>query len=316
MLKIILSVLLLTDWNNLTQLLKESGAPAGPFWLGIGPLTTNLVSAVNQFDFDGVDIDYPFKLPCSPLLGGFNSTYSDLLNGLSLQLGNKTLMIMAGQYPINITNLNNISVDFINIQAFNLNVNSTITILSSSCPTNLISSSSSWKYGFVRNMKQSYLYQQQNSSSTNYFVIFYEDYQSLNTKIDYINNNNLAGIAIADITKNSNDSQLMNFITLGVQPALAPGEPNTTSPSTPTSEQPNTGAIVGGILGSLIFVSAIAGVGFMLYQKRKVKMSDLLKDTKNQTCSDINRQDYSDINRQVRSDTHNRIYSDTNHQSS
>ncbi|KAF0532142.1 hypothetical protein F8M41_011420 [Gigaspora margarita] len=378
--KIILSVLLPTDGINLIQLFNVSGVGA--------QLTTNLVSAVYQFGFDGIDIDYPFKFPCYPLIGWFNSAYSNLLNGLSSQLSNKTLMITAGQYPINITNLNNI--DFINIQASNFNVNSSITssgidkiqqilnswstvidksklilsvefggiieivssnniksdiesqqiqianapnsklpmadepipdqcqyssyaylswntlkqvLSSSSCPSNL-TSSSSWKYGFVKNAKQSYLYQQ-DSSSTNYFVVFYEDYQSLNAKIDYINNNDLAGIAITDITKDSNDSQLMNFITLGVQP----------STSTPSSSN-NTGAIVGGVIGSLIFVGAIVGAGFMLYQKRKVKRSDLLKDTKNQTCSDINRQDYSDINRQVRPDTHNRIYSDTNHQAS
>ncbi|CAG8801877.1 21268_t:CDS:2, partial [Gigaspora rosea] len=78
-----------------------------------------------------VDIDYPFKLPCNPLLGWFNSAYSNLLNDLSSQLSqllnNKTLMITAGQYPINITNFNRIGIDYVNIQAFNLNVNSTTT---------------------------------------------------------------------------------------------------------------------------------------------------------------------------------------------
>ncbi|CAG8594240.1 11166_t:CDS:2, partial [Gigaspora rosea] len=195
-------------------------------------------------------------------------------------------------------------------------------------------------------------------------------YQSLNAKLGIINDSNLGGISIADITKDSNDSQLMNFIASGIQPAPAPGgRPNTgtTSPSTPTSSSSNhtgaivgggiaiaditkdsndsqlmnfiasgtqststpggpsitsstssnnTGAIVGGVIGSLIFLSIIATIGFMLYRKRRVEMSYLLKDTKNQTCSDINRQDCSDINRQVRPDTHNRIYSDTNHQAS
>ncbi|CAG8807293.1 556_t:CDS:1, partial [Gigaspora rosea] len=138
-------------------------------------------------------------------------------------------------------------------------------------------------------------------------------YQSLNAKLGIINDNNLGGISIADITKDSDDSQLMNFIASGTIPTLAPNTPS------PTPEQPhpsNTGAIVGGVIGSFIFVGAIAAIGFMLYRKRRVEMSDLLKDTKNQTCSDINRQDYSDINRQVRSDTHNRIFSDTNHQAS
>ncbi|KAF0532145.1 hypothetical protein F8M41_011423 [Gigaspora margarita] len=353
-------------------------------------------------------MELTLKLPCYPLLPllVFNSDYSSLINGLSLQLSNKTLMVTVGQYPQYPTNIfNNISVDFINIQASNFNVNSSITssgidkiqqilnswgtvidksklvlgvefggtieivssnniksdienqhiqianasnstfpmanepipdqcqyssyaylswntlqqvLSSSSCPINLTSSSSSWKYGFVRNAKQSYLYQQ-NSSSTNYFVVFYEDYQSLNAKIDYINNNNLAGIAIADITKDSNDSQLMNFIVSGTQPTSAPGGQSTTSSSTSSSTSPssnNTGAIVGGVIGSFIFVIIMAAIGFMLYRKRRVEMLDLLKDTKNQTCSDINRQDYSDTNRQVRPDTHNRIYSDTNHQTS
>ncbi|KAF0532147.1 hypothetical protein F8M41_011425 [Gigaspora margarita] len=396
--KIILSVLLPTDGINLTQLFNVSGVGT--------QLATNLVSVVNQYGFDGIDIDYPFKLPCYPLIGGFNSAYLDLLNGLSSQLNtNKTLMITAGQNPINITNFKNLGFDYINIQAFNLNVGSTTTsagidkiqqilnswntvvtdksklilgvefggiieivssnnikqdidnqhiqavnvsnskfpmadepipdqcqyssyaylswntlkqvFSSSSCPTNPSLSSSSWKSGFAKSAKQSFLYQQQNSSSTNYFVVFYEDYQSLNAKLDYINNNGLAGISIADITKDSNDSQLMNFIASGTQPVPVPGGAPT--PTATSSEQPNpskTGAIVGGVIGSFIFVGAIAAAGFMLYQKRKVKMSDLLKDAKNQACSDINRQDYSDINRQVRSDTHNRIYSDTNHQSS
>ncbi|CAG8853371.1 3580_t:CDS:1, partial [Gigaspora margarita] len=91
---------------------------------------------------------------------------------------------------------------------------------------------------------------------------------------------------------------------------------NSTSTSSPeqSTTSNNTGVIVGGVLGAVIFVGAIAAIGFMIYRKHRAKMSDLLKDTKNQTCSDINRQDYSDINRQVRPDTHNRIYSDTNHQ--
>ncbi|RIB02513.1 Glycoside Hydrolase Family 18 protein [Gigaspora rosea] len=88
-------------------------------------LATNLVNAVNQFGFDEIDIDYPFKLPCSPLLGWFNNAYSYLLDVLHSQLGNKNLTITVGQNPINITNFN--YVDFINIQAFNLNVNSTTT---------------------------------------------------------------------------------------------------------------------------------------------------------------------------------------------
>ncbi|CAG8760880.1 21860_t:CDS:10, partial [Gigaspora margarita] len=324
--QIILSVLLPTDGNNLTQLFNG-------FTINVndkkkrqgGQLTTNLASAVYQFGFDGIDIDYPFKLPCYPPLGGFNYAYVNLINGLSLQLSNKTLMITTGQYPTNI--FNNISVDFINIQSFNLNVNSTTTNAGIDKIQQILNSWSTVinksklvflgvEFGGIikivssNNIKsdiENQLIQIANASNSMFPManepIPDQYYQSLNAKIDYINNNNnLAGIAIADITKDSNDSQLMNFIASGTQPTPAPGGPNATSPSTPTSEQPNppnTGAIVGGVIGSLIFVGAIAGVGFMMYQKRKVKMSDLLKDTKNQTRSDINRQDYSDINRQV-----------------
>ncbi|CAG8744258.1 20361_t:CDS:2 [Gigaspora margarita] len=125
---------------------------------------------------------------------------------------------------------------------------------SSSCSTDL-TSSPSWNYDIIHLQHTT-------------FVIIYEDYQSLYVKTDLIKN--IAGIAIANITRDSNELRLTNFI-LGIQPTNTQGGPNA------------------------------------------VEMSDLLKDTKNQTCSDINRQDYSDINHQVCSDTRNRIYSDTNH---
>ncbi|KAF0352148.1 hypothetical protein F8M41_015285 [Gigaspora margarita] len=362
--QIILSVQLPTDRKNLIQFFNESE-------LGGAQLITDLVLLINMasMELHGIDIDYPFKLPCYPSLGfDFTSAYSSFLNGLSSRLGNEILMITTGQYPINITNFNNISVDFINIQAFNLNVNSTITsagidkiqlilnswssvidksklilavefggiieiVSSNNIKSDIenqhiqIANASNSMFPMANepipdqcqyssNAKQSYLYQQ-NSSSTNYFVVFYEDYQSLNAKLSYINNNGLAGISIADINKDSNDSQLINFIASEVQPAPSPGGPYATQTSTSSStfsSSNNTGAIVGGVIGSFIVVSIIASIDFMLYRKCKVEMLDLLKDTKNQTCSDINRQDYSNINRQVRSDTHNRIYSDTNHQ--
>ncbi|CAG8815230.1 33575_t:CDS:2, partial [Racocetra persica] len=129
---------------------------------------------------------------------------------------------------------------------------------SSSCSTNLISLSQ-WTYGFISNVKQPYFYQQQNSS--NYYVIFYEDYQSLNAKLDYIKNNNLAGIAIADITKDSKDLRLTNFI-LGILPNNPGRNENSTSLS------PNIAAIVGGVIGSIIFVSALVAVGIILYRRR------------------------------------------------
>ncbi|CAG8776686.1 15868_t:CDS:1, partial [Racocetra fulgida] len=132
-------------------------------------------------------------------------------------------------------------------------------------------------------------------------------YQSLNAKLDYIKNNNLAGIAIADITKDSKDLQLTNFI-LGNQTNNSGGNETSTSSST------DIAAIVGGVIGSIIFVGALVAIGIVLYRrKHRAKTSNPLIDTNNQTCSDTNPQVYSDINRQVRPDTNIRIYSDTNH---
>ncbi|CAG8758958.1 302_t:CDS:1, partial [Cetraspora pellucida] len=120
-------------------------------------------------------------------------------------------------------------------------------------------------------------------------------------------------IAIFDITKDTVDAKLMNFIN--------PSSPNnpTQKANTPTStatSQPslsNVGAIVGGVIGSIIFVSALIAIGIILYRRRhETKMSNPLIDTNNQACSDTNPQIYSDINRQIRPDI-NRIYSDTNH---
>ncbi|CAG8761354.1 12490_t:CDS:2, partial [Cetraspora pellucida] len=59
-----------------------------------------------------IDIDYPFKLPCSYQLE-FGSVFSNFLRAIPTQLGGKSLTITAGQYPINIAyNF----IDFVNIQ--------------------------------------------------------------------------------------------------------------------------------------------------------------------------------------------------------
>ncbi|CAG8816972.1 34836_t:CDS:2, partial [Gigaspora margarita] len=166
-------------------------------------------------------------------------------------------------------------------------------LLAPPCYTNTIQDSE-WKYGFDNNSSQPYLSQRIpscayyssvssnqpcipgiNDNSQTYYYISYEDYQSLNAKFDLIKNNKLAGIAIPDITKDY--SQLMNFISGNLTVPVNPTQPK----STISTISNNKGAIVGGVLGAVIFVGAIAA-------------------------------DY--INRQVRPDTHNRIYSDTNHQ--
>ncbi|CAG8767126.1 14583_t:CDS:1, partial [Cetraspora pellucida] len=175
-----------------------------------------------------------------------------------------------------------------------------------------INKNSQWNYGFINDAKQPYLYRQ-DLSSQYYYIAFYEDYQSLNAKLDYIKNNNLAGIAIADITK---DSQLINFIS-GNNPLgneTSGTHPPSSTSSLPTSSSSNVGAIVGGVIGSLIFVSVLVALGIILYRRRhEAKMSNPLIDTNNQPCLDTNPQDYSYINRQIRPDTNNRIFSDTNH---
>ncbi|CAG8476262.1 25217_t:CDS:10 [Cetraspora pellucida] len=118
-----------------------------------------------------------------------------------------------------------------------------ITNLVPPCYTR-IDENSQWNYGFINDSKQPYLHRQ-DLSSQYYYVAFYEDYQSLNAKLDYINNKNLAGIAIADITK---DSSLINFI-LGNNPV-------------------GNKTLVGGVIGSLIFVSVLVAAGFILYRRR------------------------------------------------
>ncbi|CAG8743340.1 5139_t:CDS:2, partial [Cetraspora pellucida] len=169
-----------------------------------------------------------------------------------------------------------------------------------------------WKYGFDDNAKQPYVYQQQQNSPTQYYYVSYEDFQSLKSKLDYVQGNAL-GIAIFDITKDTVDAKLMNFI-IGNQ-NNPPQKPITPTSNTATSQPSlsNVGAIVGGIIGSLIFVSIIVAAGFILHRRRhEAKMSNSLINTNNQACSDTNPQIYSDINRQIRPDI-NRIYSDTNH---
>ncbi|CAG8496214.1 3077_t:CDS:2 [Racocetra fulgida] len=108
---------------------------------------------------------------------------------------------------------------------------------------------------------------------TDFIYVIYDylgvaNYQSLSAKLDYIKNNSLAGIAIADITK---DSQLTNFI-LGNQPEKSgtPGSPPSSTPTSSISQSSpsNVGAIVGGVIASFIFVSVLVAAGFILYRRR------------------------------------------------
>ncbi|CAG8582468.1 8065_t:CDS:2, partial [Scutellospora calospora] len=145
--------------------------------------------------------------------------------------------------------------------------------------------SSKWVRGFDNKAKQPYIYQKLSSQSNQYYYVSYEDFQSLSAKLDFIHNKSLAGIAIFDVTKNSRNMTLTNFI---------------------------ASVIVIGVIGTFIFISALVASGFILYRKHKTRMPDLLIDTNKQACSDTNHQIYSDMNCQVRSDTNNQVYSDTN----
>ncbi|CAG8459869.1 15232_t:CDS:2 [Cetraspora pellucida] len=331
--KLILSILLPTDGNNLTKFFNKQ--PLDPIQGWYNPNSTqntkfigDLITVVNSFNFDGIDIDYPYKFPCSPSIGFVDSDFLNFINAISSRLGNKDLTITAGQYSIK--GLNQNIVNFINIQGFHLNINNTYTssgidkisqmlndwnfidhsklflgvefggiveIVTSNNirsdiekrnlqpvndsnfqfpfanePISDLCKYSSYAYLSWENLsEQPYLYRQQNSPSK-YYVTFYEDYQSLSAKLDYIRINNLAGISIVDITKDSKDLQLTNFI-LRIS-------------GTSSKSQLNIGAIVGGVIGAIIFIGALA-VGIVLYRRHKeeTSISKYISDT---TYSDTN----------------------------
>ncbi|CAG8816017.1 215_t:CDS:2, partial [Cetraspora pellucida] len=370
----------------------------------------------NSNSFDGIDIDYPNKLPCYPAQGtqgqqqqgqsfntnNLNPVFISFIADLSKQLKqsntSKILTVTAGQYPIYGLNSSNSGIiNFVNIQAFYLNIDSNLAsagindiqnifnawnsyvsksklvlgidfggiveVVTSSnitldsnnqnltvvndistqssfgdekiqdlcgisayaswswknlsinllppCYTS-INKNSQWNYGFDNKSQQPYLYQQQQNSPTQYYYVSYENRQSLKSKLDYVQQVNAQGIAIFDITKDTVDATLMNFI-LGVfNPPQTPA-PNMPIPTSQPS-QSNIGAIVGGIISSFVFVSMLMATGFILYRRKH--SADLHIDTNNQACSDTNNHVYSDINRQVHSDAYNQIYSDTNHKAS
>ncbi|CAG8852291.1 19432_t:CDS:1, partial [Racocetra persica] len=62
-----------------------------------------------------IDIDYPFKFPCSPSIGFCEPDFSNFLSAISARSdSNSLLTITAGQYPIRGINPN--IINFINIQ--------------------------------------------------------------------------------------------------------------------------------------------------------------------------------------------------------
>ncbi|CAG8767127.1 14584_t:CDS:2, partial [Cetraspora pellucida] len=117
--KIILSVLLPTNVNNLNSFFNLVNISNNlVYYSNIAQnskFISDLVSIVATFGFDGIDIDYPYKLPCGP--SGFDSVFSSFLTGISAKLSSgKSLTITAGQYPINMTDTVYGRIDFVNIQ--------------------------------------------------------------------------------------------------------------------------------------------------------------------------------------------------------
>ncbi|CAG8808439.1 21473_t:CDS:2, partial [Dentiscutata erythropus] len=269
---------------------------------------------------------------CNPSIGPSFSVFISSIGTQLTQsvINNKILTIAAGQFPP--VNMIFAAISFVNIQAFSLNIDTgnvsagieQIKAIRNSWNSTGLDDSKLVlvvEFGGIveivsSNNIESDINNQQlhpvNVSISNSILPNYEpisdqcknstygylpwtnlNYQSLYTKIDFVNSNGLAGIAIADITKDSNDLRLTNFI-LGNIPPLTTYNgtlPNNAS-SIPTSPTPgsssNTSAIVGGVIGSFAFAATVAAAGFMLYRKRRAKMSNLFIDTNNQTCSDTN----------------------------
>ncbi|CAG8627941.1 3087_t:CDS:2, partial [Scutellospora calospora] len=273
-----------------------------------------LVGVVNNYSFDGIDIDYPRKFPCFPttINGNINldDFFTQFLNDTLIKLKrsnkNKILTITAGQYPLNnigdivsfvniqmklagIVDINSIIMNWINVlnksklvlgvdfggivEGFSsnnigdidnrvftiLNIQSSDfadEIISDSCGTfaswswkNLSSqllspcytnttTSSEWVRVFDNKTKQPYIYKQITSQPNQYYYVSYEDFQSLSAKLVFIHNNNLSGIAISDVTKDSSNMTLTNFIASG-----NPNSPNNlpgNSSQTPKAENVKT----------------------------------------------------------------------------
>ncbi|CAG8600297.1 26092_t:CDS:2, partial [Racocetra persica] len=376
--QLILSVLLPTT-QDLVKISPFSNLVTTGQYNQNNTFVSDLVKIVNDHSLDGIDIDYPNKLPCYPpppqgipqgqqfTTNELNSVFIPFLNDLSSQLkksnSSKILTVTAGQYPISGLNSSNSGIiNFVNIQAIfrkflmdgivmSVNQNSfwesIIELVTSSniitdinsqnlviandtntqypfaddkiqslCGPSVYATLSwknfsnllllcdtstnkdpKWNYGFDNTSQQPYLYQQQNSP-TRYYYVSYENLQSLKSKLDYVRHVNALGIAIFDITKDTVDGTLMNFISV-INPPNSSSKPMPTTSSTSQSSPSNVGAIVGGVIGSLTFVSVLVAAGFILYRrKHNAGMAALLIDTNNQACSDTNSHVYSDINRQ------------------
>ncbi|KAF0560083.1 glycoside hydrolase family 18 protein [Gigaspora margarita] len=131
--KLIISILLPAG-DNLTKLPPFANISTGKYDI-LNPFTqqfiNDLVTIINNYSFDGIDIDYPNKFPCFQATQ-FNTTsldyvFTQFLADISNKLKpfNKILTITAGQYPI--SGFDSSIISFVNIQAFYLNINTKFT---------------------------------------------------------------------------------------------------------------------------------------------------------------------------------------------
>ncbi|CAG8611868.1 22548_t:CDS:2 [Racocetra persica] len=265
---LIISVLLPAD-DNLTKIPPFANVSVGQYDSS-SPLTQQFINELSaivsnySFDatqFNATSLDYVFTL---------------LLADISKKLKpiNKILTVTAGQYPI--SGLNSSITNFVNIQAFYLNINAkyasaginnikkifnvwntrinmsnlvlginfggivelinsdnitrdtinnNLTIINE---TNIqypfsdelisdpcrVSAYASWSWKNLT--QQPYIYLQQPNSSTRFYYVSYEDFQSLQSKLDFVQQVNALGIAIFDITT------LMHFETNHTGPYHSP----------------------------------------------------------------------------------------------
>ncbi|CAG8832829.1 7389_t:CDS:2, partial [Cetraspora pellucida] len=129
--QLILSVLLPTS-QDLAKISPFSNVGIGQY-IPNNNFVSDLVRIVteNSNSFDGIDIDYPNKLPCYPAQGTqgtqgqnfstdnlntvFISFLADLSNQLKKSNSSKILTVTAGQYPISNSSISDI-IKFVNIQ--------------------------------------------------------------------------------------------------------------------------------------------------------------------------------------------------------
>ncbi|CAG8470235.1 2036_t:CDS:2 [Scutellospora calospora] len=245
-------------------------------------------------DWSGTNIDKK-KFIFVIEFGGIIEIITSISNNITMDILNHNFANLNRNittFPISyetITDPCNASYAYLSWEAISTN------FLSSPCYTSINDSSQQqqWTYSFNNITKQSFIYKPvppnviQNPISNNkssskphnspsnpnnsgnlqksrrqnnqqFYYISYEDFRSLSAKLNFVQNNNMTGIAISDITKNS--QFFANFI-LG---SKNPGPEN----PIPISQSNHIGTIVGSIIGAFVFVSVLVTSGFILYRRK------------------------------------------------